>query len=148
METFIQQEKKSVPIINSQMVFSVLKREGWNSSFFKEVLNKFYDTCEQDAEIEIKIAKLRNPSDRTTAHRANIKCDMKRLEMTIELYKKGVTPTPEAREKDSGNIVMMPPLKETILESLANTLESAIQQKYTWDLAERIETMIEKAKAL
>ena len=132
METFIQQEKKSAPIINSQMVFSVLKREGWNSSFFKEVLNKFYDTCEQDAEIEIKIAKLRNPSDKTTAHRANIKCDMKRLEMTIELYKKGVK-----------NIT-----KNLLLESLADTLESAIQKEYTWDLAERIETMIEKAKAL
>ena len=120
------------PIINSQMVFAVLKREGWNSSFFYVVLNKFYDTCEEDAEIEIKIGKLRDPNNKNITHRANIKCDMKRLDMMIELYKKGAAQT----------------LKNDILLSLADTLESAIQKDYTYDLAERVEAMIEKLKAI
>ena len=126
--------EKSKPTITKEIVFSILKREGWDSRMFKDVLERYHESCEDDAEKEIRLGNIRNPNGdkRMIAHRANIKCNIRKAEMTIELYKKGIT-----------NL-----LKQGMIEGLLEDLDAASQRPDTWDLAERIESLIEQVQRI
>jgi hypothetical protein len=74
------------------MAINILKKEGAHSPMLKDVLERYHESCEGDAEIEIKLSNIRNPNGnkRMIAHRANIKCNIRKAEISIELYKKGL----------------------------------------------------------
>ncbi len=122
-----QVKKKDLSLITHDMVLAILKREGGQTEMFKEVLNDYWQRCEEDAEIEIKLAKIRKaPEQKSIANRANFECTIRRHEMVVALYKKGVALI----------------TKNEILESLDETLRGISQQEETHYLIERIGKLI------
>lgn len=122
-----QVKKKDLSLITHDMVLVKLQHEGERTETFNQVLNDYWQRCEEDAEIEIKLAKIRkDPGQRSIANRANFECTIRRHEMVVALYKKGVALV----------------TKNEILESLDETLMGISQQKETHYLIERIGKLI------